>query len=316
MNVYLHTLISILVLALVILLVVYLRKRGMLRQENGTLFSQLVMQVTLPALIFEALARSTFEWRYLLLFLFMFGSEMVLLMIAWGAGRLMKLTSAQMGSFLLVSAFGSSALLGYAVIIELFPGDSAALAEAAFVSELGVGLPLFTIGVMIAIHYGSSTKEAGGLLKGTLLFFRSPIFLSIVAGLLWSLSPFGTKGDLITPFFDAIGIIAKSNTFLVALTVGVLLQFSSLRPIIWIVLTVIVIKLILSPLIVYMPANMMTLEHWQMQVLILEAAMPSAMLSVVLARRYGCDAELAAKLVFATLVASLLTATLVLWILG
>jgi len=39
------------------------------------------------------------------------------------------------------------------------------------------------------------------------------------------------------------------------------------------------------------------------------------MLSVVLARRYECDAELAAKLVFATLVASLLTATLVLWIL-
>jgi predicted permease len=61
---------------------------------------------------------------------------------------------------------------------------------------------------------------------------------------------------------------------------------------------------------------MMTLESWQMQVLILEASMPSAMLSVVLANRYGCDAELAAKLVFATLIASLFTATLVLWVLG
>jgi predicted permease len=190
------------------------------------------------------------------------------------------------------------------------------LAEAAFVSELGVGLPLFTVGVMIAIYYGSAKKGDGGLLQGATLFFRSPIFLSIVAGLLWSFLALGTKGDMITPLFDAIGIIAKSNTFLVALTVGVLLQFSSLRSIAWIVFAVIAIKLILSPLLVYLPASMMTLESWQMQVLILEAAMPSAMLSVVLANRYGCDAELAAKLVFATLIASLFTATSVLWVLG
>jgi len=316
MNVYLHTLTSIFVLAVVILLVVYLRKRGMLHQENGALFAQLVTQITLPALIFEALARSAVEWQYLLLFLFMFGSEMILLAIAWSAGRLMRLTRSQMGSFLLVSAFGSSALLGYAVIIELFPGDSAALTEAAFVSELGVGLPLFTLGVMIVIYYGSAKKGESSLLQGAALFFRSPIFLSIIAGLLWSLSALGTKGDIITPLFDAIGIIAKSNTFLVALTVGLLLKFSSLRSIAWIVFAVIVIKLILSPILVYLPASMMTLEGWQMQVLILEASMPSAMLSVVLANRYGCDAELAAKLVFATLIASLFTASSIFLVLG
>ncbi|WP_169745669.1 AEC family transporter [Sulfurovum lithotrophicum] len=50
-----------------------------------------------------------------------------------------------------------------------------------------------------------------------------------------------------------------------------------------------------------------SLEAWQLQVLLLEAAMPSAMLSVVLAKRYGCDANLAAKLVFITLVGSLFT---------
>jgi len=316
MNVYLHTLTSIFVLALVIVLVVYLRKRGVLRREDGMLFSRLVTQITLPALIFEALARSIVEWQYLLLFLFIFGSEILLLLIAWSVGRVMKLHSGQMGSFLLASAFGSSTLLGYAVIVELFPGDSAALAEAAFISELGVGLPLFTIGVMIVIYYGSTEKGNGSLLQGAGLFFRSPIFFSIVAGLLWSLSGLETSGDIITPLFDAIGIIARSNTFLVALTVGVLLQFSSLRSIAWIVFAVIVIRLILSPLLVYLPSSMMALESWQMQVLLLEASMPSAMLSVVLAHRYGCDAELAAKLVFATLLASLVTATTLLWVLG
>ena len=57
------------------------------------------------------------------------------------------------------SVFGSSALLGYPLIAELFPHNSAVLTEAAFVSELGVGLPLFTIGVMIAIYFGDSKQN-------------------------------------------------------------------------------------------------------------------------------------------------------------
>ncbi len=316
MNIYLHTLISILVLALIILLVVWLRKRGMFQSEHGLLFSKLVTQVTLPALIFDALARSSVEWRYVLLFIIMIISEIILLMIAWIAGKLLRLERSRMGSFLLVSAFGSSSLLGYALIAELFPGESAAIAEATIVSELGVGLPLFTIGVMIAIYYGNPEKSETGLLEGASLFFRSPIFVSIIAGLLWSFSPFGTQSDVVKPFFDAIHIIAQANTFLVTLTVGVLLQLTSLRDIVWIALAAIVIKLIFAPLLVSLPAGMMTLENWQLQVLILEASMPSALLSVVLANRYGCDAKLAAKLVFVTLVTSLVTAALVLRLVG
>lgn len=315
MNIYLHTLTSILVLALLILLVVYLRYRGLLKLENGVLFSTLVMQVTLPALIFAALAHSRMEWEYLLLFLIMLGMEMILLFISWGAGRVLKLRSEQMGSFMLVSTFGSSALLGYALIAELFPGNSAVLAEAAFVSELGVGLPIFTVGVMIAIYYGNNEKKEITLLEGALPFFRSPIFVSIVLGIIWSVFSLPTQGDVIAPFFDAIHLMAKANTFLVALTVGVLLEFGSLRKIIVVIAVVILLKLILSPLLVSLPAGFMDIETWQRQVLILEASMPSAMLSVVLANRYGCDAKLAAKLVFATLFASILTASVMMKVL-
>ncbi len=312
MQIYIHTLISILVLVLLILFVVYLRHRGYIKQENGALFSWLVMQVTLPALLFTALAHSIMEWHYLLLFLIMFGMEMVLLMISWGIGRVLKLKSEQMGTFMIVSTFGSSALLGYALIAELFPRNSAVLAEAAFVSELGVGLPIFTVGVMIAIYYGSSDKGEITLLEGALPFFYSPIFLSIVLGILWSILSLPTRGVVIEPLFDMIHIIAKSNTFLVALTVGVLLKFNSLRDIVMIIIATIILKLILFPILVSVPAGFMDLEIWQLQVLILEASMPSAMLSVVLANRYGCDAELAAKLVFVTLFASILTASMML----
>ena len=310
MPTYLHTLTSILILAIIILMVVWLRKIGLLKEENGVLFSKLVTQVTLPALIFDALVRSTFEWQYVLLFSTLFLSELILLAIAWVIGKMMKLTAAQMGSFLLVSAFGSSALLGYALITELYPHNVAALTEGAFVSELGVGLPLLTIGVMVMMHYGEKEQSGNSLLQSALKFFKSPIFIAIVLGLLWSFSSFGSKGIFITPLFEATHIIAKANTFLVALTVGVLLNFSSLRQIIGIAFATVVIKLLLSPLLVYIPASMFTLEDWQLQVLLLEAAMPSAMLSVVLAKQYGCDAKLAAQMVFITLFVSLFTVSL------
>jgi len=304
---YLHTLSTMLILGAIILFVLLLRERGVLSESQGVLFSKLVTGITLPALIFDALAGASLVWSYLLLLLSMLSAEMVLLAVAWIAGRALKLSGAQMGTFLLVSAFGSSTLLGYALIVELFPENMAALAEATLVSELGVGLPFFTIGVMIAIHYGTKSAEGESLLHGAMHFFRSPIFLAIVAGLLWSLSPLGTKGILLTPLFEATHIIAQANTFLIALTVGVLLNFSSLKNHLKIAAAVILLKLLLSPLLVYLPVHMMSLEHWQMQVLLLEASMPSAMLSVVLSKAYGCDAKLAAQLVFVTLCASLFT---------
>lgn len=102
MNIYMHTLTSILVLAAIISLIVLLRNRGMLKQENGVLFSKLVTQVTLPAIIFYALSHSVLEWKYLLLFLIMIASAIVMLAIAWLIGKSIKLAHPQMGTFLLV----------------------------------------------------------------------------------------------------------------------------------------------------------------------------------------------------------------------
>jgi len=307
MSTYLHTLTSIFILALLILLVVGLRKYGLLKEEHGAIFSKLVTHVTLPALIFDALAKSTFKWEYMLLFLYIFLVELFILVSAWGIGTFMKLPATQMGSFLLTSAFGSSSLLGYALITELYPHNIAALAEGTLISELGVGLPLFTLGVLIMIYYGKEKKYQYKSFENALQFFKSPIFISLIFGILWSFSSWGDKGLFITPLFEATYIIAKSNTFLVALTVGVLLRFDKLHKLTTIALMTILLKLILSPLLIYLPATMLSLHTWELQVLLLETSMPSAMLSVVLAKQYGCDAQLAAKLVFFTLSISLLT---------
>lgn len=315
MDIYAHTLSSLLILAFLILLVAALRHAGVLSTENGALFANLVTQLTLPATIFHALSHAVLEWKYLTITGLMLTGELLLFFLAWAAGRKLALSAAGMGSFILVSVFGSSALLGYALVAEVFQNNAGAMAEASLISELGVGLPLFTFGAMIAMHYGhkkAQRAEAGGAAA----FFRSPIFMAIVAGSAWSLAGLPLHGMVIEPLFNAVHVIAQANTLLVTLLVGVTLGFDRLKAIAGIAAVVLLLKLVASPLLVAVPARCFVSEPWQLQVLVIESAMPSAMLSVAFARRYGCDVQLASKLVFATLIGSMVTVTVMMRLLG
>jgi len=316
MNIYTQTFSSIVILGAIILLVMYLRHIGLLSSKDGSLFSTIITRLTLPAIIMYALSHAALEWKYLDIVGFIFISEIFLFAIAWLSGKYFKLSSQQMGSYILTSVFGSSALLGYALIAQIFPHDENAIAEASFISELGVGLPLFVFGVMIAMYYGDKSQDNSNILKSILKFLRSPIFIAILTGVGWSVFKLPLEGDFISVFFNTVHIIGKANTLMVALLVGVILRFDSFKEILALVLMVIILKLILNPIAIASFSYFITLEKWQLDVLIIESAMPSAMLSVALAKEYGCDAVLASKLVFATLLASTLSVGLMIYLLN
>lgn len=307
MDMYGKIVISIAILMGVILIAVLLRSVGLIKEEQGKLFSNLVTHVTLPALVFSSLSHATIYPKYALLALLMIAAELISLVLAWTVGKRLHLENAQMGAFMLTSAFGSSSFLGYALISQVFPDNIDTMTEAVIISEVGLVPVLFTVGTMVAIYYGRTDLDSKGRLLATISFFKSPLFFSLIAGILWSTLKLPIEGTLITPIFHSLEVLSSANTFLVAMTVGVLLHFSGMRTIIWVIFFAILIKLILKPLIVWVPTLTMDLQNWQLQVLILEAAMPSALLTVVFAKTYGCDAKLASKLIFSTLVASSIT---------
>lgn len=295
---------SICVLLALVLLAMGLRRLGLVKEERGPLFSMLVTRVTLPALIFSSLARSLLHWELAILALIMLAAEFVALALAWLGGRALGLARPQLGSMMLAAGFGSSALLGYALISQVYGPHSPAIADAVVVSELGVGPALFTLGTMIAIYYGSSEDDHGSRFGEALRFFWSPIFIAVVLGLAWSALRLPTTGPVISQLFQALDLLGQANGFLVAMTVGVLLHLGGLRAMLAVTALVLVIKLVLKPLLVWLPAVALGTGTTELQVLVLEASMPSAMLTVVLAASYGCDARLASKLIFATSLAS------------
>ena len=299
-----------------IFLAMGLRRLGVIKEEDGGLIARLITQYTLPALIFGALSVSQFDLRKLLLAAVMIVSQGICAGIAWWVSNLLKLSRAKKGALILASTFTSSGFLGYAVVKEIYSGNSQALSDAAIVSELGVAMVIFTIGIIIAIHFGINEASPREKRIAALKFFRSPIFFSLVLGIAFSFIPLPRENWLVTGFYHLLRTISAGNTILVTLVIGVMLHFNDLRKVLPIVLLACLIKLIIQPLLAYGQAQILDFPLLWHQIVVLEAAMPTAALTAVFAKRYGCDAELTTILVFTTFISSILTVVMMVFLLG
>lgn len=299
---------SILILVTMILMGTLLRRMGVVKDEHSAFFARIVTDVTLPALIFCAVSQHPIKLAQLLPPVVLVFSELVSALLAWGVGKILRLSNPRIGALILASMFGSSAFLGYPVIKDLFKGDSRVLAEAAIISELGVGILIFTLGVGIAIHFGSNKSSWKDMLKPALNFFRSHIFIALVAGIIVAQIGGLPKGNIVFGAIDELlRTIASANTLMVTMTIGVMLRFHELRKVFFVVIVACVIKLVIQPLFVGAAADMLGFSETFRKVVVIEAAMPSAALAAVFAKRYNCDGELGSILVFATFISSVLT---------
>ena len=298
---------SISVLAALIALGALMRVKGLFKPEHGALFAKVVTDITLPALIFSSLAVQKIDLAQMDQPLIMGIAELICIAAAWGIAGILKLSRPQKGAFILVSAFGSSAFLGYPVMKEIFPGNSAAMADAVITSEFGVGVFIFTLGVMIAMYFGGKTFRAGEAARVFLTFLRSPVFVALVAGVLTSVY-LPDKDTLFSRILlNFTQTLGAANTIFVVFSVGIVLEPGNFRALFPAALFVCLLKLILKPVLVAIPADVFEFPLMWKKVMVIEAAMPSAALSVVFSNRYGCDGAFASRLLMITLFASVMT---------
>ncbi len=211
------------------------------------------------------------------------------------------------------ASFGSSSTLGYALISQAFPKDPATLAEAVVISELGVGILIFSVGVAVAIYFGQGGR--GSPTAGIRTFIKSPIFISLVLGLSYTLlepSPSNpalkTALDLLFRMLDAIG---SALVIFVAMAIALMLRPIPLRKLGGLIVAVALIKLLAKHLLAFGMAEAMDLPMTVTEILLIETAMPSGTVAAVVADRYGCDGSIASALVIATYGLSLLTIPLI-----
>jgi len=298
---------SVSIIIVMILMGMGFRRVGVLKEEDSGVLARLITQYTLPALIFHALSTVEFEPEKLLLAVVMIVSQLTCALLAWGLSSILKLSRPKKGALILASTFTSSGFLGYAVVKEIYFDNTEALSDAAITSELGVATVFFTIGVLIAIQFGVRSTSSKEKFAEAIKFFRSPIFFSLVLGILFSFIKLPMDNVIVKSIYRFLGIISTANTLLVTLTIGVLMHFKDMRKVIVIVLLACVIKLIVQPLLSHFQAGFLNFPDLWHNIIVLESAMPTAALTAVFAKRYGCDAELTTILIFATFISSIFT---------
>ena len=250
--------------SVVVLVVILLKRLAVVRQEDGLVFSRLLIQGVLPAMIFLQLAARPIAGRQFLLVLAMIASVVLSLIVAGLAGLAMRLERSKIGVLMITSAFGSTALMGYPLVQFAFPSNPHAMSvfapnwrknvgDAVLISELGVGLPIFTLCPIIAMYFGHARGDAGALRKALMDYVRSPIFVALVAGLLVSQRRFcaslaqkrlriPVNSAFIAPFSQAFRMIVGAFATLSCLILGVQINFKG----VWRILPLIAVSALIQ----------------------------------------------------------------------
>lgn len=296
---------GVIVLITIIVLAIVLKRLGIIKKELSATFSQLVLFITLPAVIFSSLAVQKFETAYLAMSLIMALIEIGLLLIAWIIATLLKFPSGKKGALMLVSAFGMTAFLGYPIIQEVFPGNALAMEEAVVTSEIGVGLLLFILGPLIAMYYGNKNVDKKAVFSSIKKFFTSPIFFAIIAGIGMSYIPFDKDIIGFRILFNLLRIIGDANMLLVAFTIGLIFEFKRMKGAIIFVGIAVALKLFLKPMLSLWFMDGAYFTEIMREVVFIETALPSAILAAIYAKQYDCEPELVSGTIMISLLVSI-----------
>lgn len=301
---------AIIVLLTLIVLAVLLKRIGFLNKEDSSFFGKIVLHITLPALIFLSLATHPFSAQFLWLAMLVALVEIGILILAWIISDILKFKGKERGALMLVSAFGMTSMLGYPLIQQVFPGNSMAMEEVVYTSEFGVGLLLFILGPLIAIHYGAKDTEVNTLKRSVGRFIKTPIFIAIIGGVGFSFLPIDHVSPVSTTFFKILDIICSANTLLVAFTVGLIIEFKRERNILVFLLIAISLKLFLKPVMTFWITGGDQFTEMMREVVVIETALPSAILTAVFARQYDCRPDLVSAAIVITLIFSIFSTSL------
>ncbi len=290
-----------------------LRRAGALPAHAPELLARVIVLVTMPALIVVILARARFEAALLpalaaaTIALFCAVALGVLLLRALGAAR-----PAQ-GAAGVVSAFSNTAFLGLPFVLAVFPGSPAAATTAVVIDTLDTTILLLTFGVGFARAMAHARPPASAPLlprvaRGALALARQPMIVAAAIGLALALT-----GRPLPPLLAGpLTAVGQSTATLAFLTIGLGLDLRSLRGQTLPLAGIAAIKLLVAPAIAAAVLLTLGVRGEIAQTAVLQAAMPTAVISAIVAAEAGCDARLASAAAVTTTLLALLTLPLVL----
>lgn len=289
------------IIAIILLIIIgYIcRRTEFLKPETTQVLNKIVIYIAIPSLIFLSMYNADLSNLETLgtitLTCIMVGSLTGLL--AYIFANIMKYPPKTKWSLVTTSALFNSGFLGYPVILGVFGAEG--MVRAVFF-DVGSTILFISFSILLMLNYGGSYQS---IIRRSVLF---PPFLAVVLGILANLShlPLGS----ILP--DVLGYLSGAAIPLIMISLGLSLEFKEVYEHISSASFVSFIKLIISPVIAVIIATVLGLSGINYSVAVIEAGMPSAMLSLVLAITYNLDVKISAACIFLSTALSMITLTM------
>ncbi|QPK61858.1 AEC family transporter [Methylomonas sp. LL1] len=273
--------------------------QGLSADQTRLALTSVVYYFFLPAMVLDVLWKADIGWQSLQYSALGCATIALGILFSWLLAKLLRFKNSQTGAVILAAAFPNVTYLGLPVLEQAFGGWARSVVIQI---DLFAAAPMvFTVGIALARYYGVDQEEKP---KSWLGFFNAPPFWAAFLAVLLNLN------HIPAPVWLA-GLLQKLSAAVAPLMIfslGLALSWRAIRfrnlPYI---VPVIVLKLLLLPWLALHLADAVQLQGQFKAAAVMDLAMPSMVLGVVLCDRYRLDSSLYATAVTVTTALSLLS---------
>lgn len=288
--------ITILSIVLMIVLGVFLRRIDFLGLKDVESLNNIVIYILMPCMVFSALYSadlSLLSTLGILPFIILV-SSFITGAISYLILKKFNIPEKRLWSIVVAVMIANTAFMGYPINLGIFGQEG--LLRAIF-CDIATLIIFLILSFVLSLKFGGSTKSA---IKKIALF---PSLWAVILGIMLNFLniPIGPVLE------NTVNYLGDGSIPLIMLSLGVSIDLSGLTRSRNMIIFTSAMKLILYPIIAFIFASIVGLVDLQFKISIIEAAMPSGLLSLVLAISYKLDFELTSDCILIDTVVSLLS---------
>lgn len=296
--------VTILSIILMIGLGYFLKKIDFLSENAVDPLNKIVVYILLPCMIFSAMLSVDLSLLPKLGFLpfVILSSSIVTGIISYFILRKLGLDEVVLWSVLVTIMIANTGFMGYPVTLGIY-GQEGFL--RAIFSDIATLCVFLILSYVLVLKFGGDAKTA---LKKIVFF---PSLWAIILGL-----GFNFLNIPIGPVLEnTVNYLGQGTIPLIMIVLGLSINFDGISRSKFMIAFTSIMKLAFFPFIAFLIASSIGLVDLQYKVSIIEAAMPSGMMSLLLSITYGLDYELTSDCIFINTVISLITLPLIIMLL-
>jgi hypothetical protein len=300
---------SILTLGLAMLIGFICIKTGYIKNEVKDAISKLIIRVTLPLLMITSLTKLTLDSQKIINSVTTVLCAYVIIGVLYCAGiataKLFKLEKSQATIHTCMTCFGNVVFIAYPLIQALY-GDEGLLYAALF--AFANDCWLWTVGVYTL----SGTRGREGSFFGNLKNLITPSTIGFLISLFMLITGLRFTGIV----KDVLTNVGSVTTYLSMLFIGMTLAMVDFRHLYRRIslFVLVAVKMLIIPALLIFVLKFIPIDDLVKSVLVLQAAIPTSTVLVILTTDYGCDTVYSAEGVFITTLLSLATLPAVYWL--